>query len=153
MSELTAYMSLLARLTLKEDDVNSEYHATRKYFAVNVDRTHEIQIFSLTTKLSPQRANERLNIRVSYINFLARLTLKQVEVNTEYHAPRKYCFMVLFVLARDHEQLFQTFRGVWMLISLLFINPISKMSHMNILIFTGEQIHVLSYLHLFSTSI
>ena len=99
MSELTAYMSLLARLTLKEDDVNSEYHATRKYFAVNVDRTHEIQIFSLTTKLSPQRANERLNIRVSYINFLARLTLKQVEVNTEYHAPRKYCFMVFFVLA------------------------------------------------------
>ena len=52
--------------------------------------------------LSPQRGNERLNIKVGYISFLARLTLKEVEVNNEYHALRKYRFMVFFMLARDH---------------------------------------------------
>ena len=83
-----------------------------------------------------QRGNERLDNRLAYISFLARLTLKEVEVNSEYHAPRNFRFMVFFVLARDHEQLFQTFRGVCMLSSLLFIIPISNMLHMNNLIFT-----------------
>ena len=48
--------------------------------------------------LSPQHGNEQLDIRVAYISFLARLTLKEVEVNSEYHTPRKYHFMVFPVL-------------------------------------------------------
>ena len=66
--------------------------------------------------------------------FLAGLTLKEVKVNSEYHAPRKYRFMVFFVLAQDHKQLFQTFLGFCMLSSLLFMNPIKNMLHMNDLI-------------------
>ena len=33
------------------------------------------------------------------MSVLARFTHKEVEINSEYHAPRKYGFMVLFVLA------------------------------------------------------
>ena len=68
-------------------------------------RTRYLQIIqsnALPAELSPQRGNERLNIKVGYISFLARLTLKEVEVNNEYHALRKYRFMVFFMLARDH---------------------------------------------------
>ena len=57
------------------------------------------------------------------------MTVYEAEINSEYHAPRKYRFMVFFVLAQDHNHLFQTFLGVWMLISLLFINPILNMLH------------------------
>ena len=60
--------------------------------------------------LSPQHGNEQLDIRVAYISFLARLTLKEGKVNSEYHASSKYRFMVFFVLPENHEQLFQTFR-------------------------------------------
>ena len=62
------------------------------------------------------------------------MTVYEAEINSEYHAPRKYRFMVFFVLAQDHNHLFQTFLGVWMLISLLFINTISNMLHINDLI-------------------
>ena len=67
-------------------------------------------------------------MRVAYISLLERFTFKEVEVNSEYHAPRKYRFMVMFV--------FQTFCGVCMLSSLLFIKSISNMLHMNNFIFT-----------------
>ena len=70
-------------------------------------------------------------MRVSCISYLACFTFKEVEVNIEYHALRNYNFMVFFVLARDHEQLFQLFVGFWMLISVLVINPFSNMLHIN----------------------
>ena len=60
---------------------------------------------ALPTQLSPQRGNERLDIRFAYINVLPRFTFKEVEPNSQYHAPRKYRFMVSFLLVRDHEQL------------------------------------------------
>mgnify|MGYP000400278567 FL=1 len=72
---------------------------------------------------------------VAYISLLERFTFKEVEVNSEYHAPRKYRFMVLFLLARDDDQLFQIFLGFWLWSSLLLINLISNMLHMNHLIF------------------
>ena len=75
-------------------------------------------------------------MRDAYISLLAYFNFKEVELNSEYHAPQKYSFMVMFLLTRDHEQLFQKFCGVYMLISLLFINPFSNMLHMNDLIFT-----------------
>ena len=87
----------------------------------------DLQIDALPTELSLQCRNKGLDNRVAYMSFLACLTLKQV--NSEYHAPRKYRFMVFCMWAREHEQLFQIFRGVWMLSSLLFINPISNMLH------------------------
>ena len=62
--------------------------------------------------LSPQCGLERLDIRFAYISFLPRLTVKEVEPNSQYHAPNKYRFMVSFLLVRDHEQLFYTLRGV-----------------------------------------
>ena len=43
-------------------------------------------------------------MRVAYISFLARMTVNEAEINSEYHPPRKYRFMVLIVLARDHDQ-------------------------------------------------
>ena len=50
-------------------------------------------------------------MRAAYISLLARVTVNEAEINSEYHAPRKYRFMVFFVFARDHEQLFQLFVG------------------------------------------
>ena len=44
-------------------------------------------------------------MRVVYISILPCLNLTEVEVNREYHALCKYCFMVLFILPRDYEQL------------------------------------------------
>ena len=67
-------------------------------------RTRYLQIIqsnALPAELSPQRGNERHNIRVGYISFLAHLTLKEVEVDSEYHAPRRYRFIVFFMLALD----------------------------------------------------
>ena len=99
---------------------------------MNVDPTCDLQIFSLTlSQLSYPRnvVRSHLGIRVVYINFLPRLTGKEVELNGEYYAPREYRFMVSFLLVQNHEQLFHTFRGVWMLVSLLFINHISNMLH------------------------
>ena len=51
---------------------------------------------TLPTDLSPLHSNERLDIRVSYINFLPRLTIQEVALNSEYHATHKYPFMVSF---------------------------------------------------------
>ena len=51
----------------------------------------DLQSNALPSYLSLQSGNERFNIRVAYINF------------------RKYCFMVFFIFARDHEQLCQLF--------------------------------------------
>ena len=53
-----------------------------------------------------------MGIRVAYIYFLPRLTDKEIELNSEYHASRKYRFLMSFLLVRDHEQLIHTFRGV-----------------------------------------
>ena len=64
----------------------------------------DLQSNDLPTESSPQRGYERFDIRVGYISFLARLTRKIVEVNTQYHALRIYRFMLMFVLAREHEQ-------------------------------------------------
>ena len=58
---------------------------------VNVDRTHDLQIFqsdTLPTELSAERGNHQRDIKFRYIGFLARLTLEEVERNSEYHAPR-----------------------------------------------------------------
>ena len=96
----------------------------------------DLQSDALPTELSPQRCNNGLDIKIVYISFFARLNLKEVEVNSEYQAPRKYRFMEFFLFARDHKELLQTVRGVGMLISLLFINPISNTLHMNDLIFS-----------------
>ena len=65
-----------------------------------------LQSNTLPTELSPQYGKEPLDIQVSYISLLAHLTLKEVEVNSEYHAFRKYSFMVFFMFARDHGELF-----------------------------------------------
>ena len=83
---------------------------------VNVDRTRDLQIFSLT--LSQLRCPRKvvrsdLGIKVVYIDFVPSLNVKEVEINSEYHTPRKYRFMVSFLLARGYELLFYTFRGVW----------------------------------------
>ena len=86
---------------------------------MNVDQTHDLQIFNLMlSQLSYPRnmVRSHLAIRVAYINFLPCLTIIEVEVNSEYHAPHKYRFMVFFLLVRDHEQLFHTFRGFWILV-------------------------------------
>ena len=72
---------------------------------------------------------DELGIRVAYINFLPGLTLKEIDLNSEYHAPHKDRFMVFFLLVGDHEQLFYTSCGVWMFVSHLFINHITKMLH------------------------
>ena len=79
-------------------------------------RPSNLQSDALPTKLSLLRSNARLDIRVAYINFLPCLTLKEVELNSEYHAPRQYRFMVSFLLVQNHEQLYNTFRGVWILV-------------------------------------
>ena len=110
-----------------------------------MDRARDLQIFSLMlSQLSYPRnvVRTHLRIRVVYINFLTRLTVKEVALNCEYHAPRKYRFIVSFLLVQDHEQLFHTFRGVWMLVSLLVINHISNMLHTNDLIFTQKYISI-----------
>ena len=89
------------------------------FLAVNMDRIRDVQILSLVlSQLSYPRnmVRRQLGIRVFYINFLPCLIVKEVKLNGEYHAPRKYCFIVSFLLVRDHEQLFYTFRGVWMLV-------------------------------------
>ena len=60
-----------------------------------------LQSDALPSELSPQSANEQIDIRVAYIYFLAGLNLKEVELNSENHAPRKCCFMLYFLLAWD----------------------------------------------------
>ena len=57
-------------------------------------------------------AGINLGIRVGYIYFLPRLTIEEIELNGEYHVPRKYRFMMSLLLVRDQEQLFYTFHGV-----------------------------------------
>ena len=57
----------------------------------------------LPTELSAEGGNERHDMRVAYICYVARVTVNEAEINSEYHAPRKYRFMVLFFLAQDHE--------------------------------------------------
>ena len=104
-------------------------HST--YHAVNADWARDLQILSLTlSQLSYPR-----NVVTSDL-ILALLIFKEVEPNFQYHEPHKYRFMMSFSLVRDHEQLFYTFRGVWMLVSVLFINHILNMLHENYLIFT-----------------
>ena len=87
------------------------------FLAVNMDRIRDVQILSLVlSQLSYPRnmVRRQLGIRVFYINFLPCFTLKEVEPNSEYHAPREYRFIVSFLLAENHEQLMHSFLGVWM---------------------------------------
>ena len=72
------------------------------FIAVKVDRTRDLPIFNLTiSQLSYPRNVVRsdLGIRVAYIDFFPSLNVKQVELNSEYHAPRKYRLMVFILLA------------------------------------------------------
>ena len=55
-----------------------------------------------------------VQFRVGQVPLGTRETLPRM--SARFGAPCKYRFMVSFLLARDHEQLFHTFRGVWMLV-------------------------------------
>ena len=64
-------------------------HST--FLAVNVDRTRDLQIFSLTlSHLSYTRnvVGSNLGSRVAYIYLLTGLTVKEIELNSQYHAPK-----------------------------------------------------------------
>ena len=99
------------------------------FLAVNVDQTRDIKIFSLTVSPLCYPCNvvgSNLGIRLVYIYFLPCFTVKKIELNNEYHAPRKYRYMMSFLLVRDHEQLFHTFRGVWIFCLTLVHRPYFK---------------------------
>ena len=96
---------------------------------MNMNRTRDLQIFSLQVyQLSYARkvVGRNLGIREAYIYFLPCLTDKEI---SEYPAPSEYRFMLSFLLVQMNKQLFNPFHGVWMLVSLLFINHISNILH------------------------
>ena len=77
----------------------------------------------------------RHHIRISYIIFLPHLNPKDIELNNEYLARRKYLFMVS-LFSKDHELLFHTFRRVWMFVLLIYINHITNMLYTKDLVFS-----------------